>query len=194
MMQSSREVEDGIRIGVTGHRFLAELDKLKAAVDEALDRIATAFVGRLLVVLSPLAEGADRLVAHAILQCKGSALVVPLPLPIEEYLHDFNSEQSQAEFFSLLKQASRVTKLPATATRNEAYEQVGLYVLDNSDVLIAVYDGQPAQGQGGTAEIVHRALARGIPVLHIKAGNRKAGTNEATTLGEEQGKLAVHNL
>ena len=187
-------MKDPLRIGVTGHRFLAEIENLEAGIRQGLDCIEQVFPDRSLVAVSPLAEGADRLVAGAILQREGSALSAPLPLPIEEYLQDFGTEQSRAEFFSLLEQASEVIELPATATRNEAYEQVGLYVLDNSDVLIALYDGQPAQGRGGTADIVERALERDMPVLHVKAGNRKPGTNEPTTLGEQQGKLEMHNL
>ena len=93
-----------------------------------------------------------------------------------------------------MDRATEVLELPATPTRNEAYQQVGLYLLDHCDVLVAVYDGKPAQGQGGTADTVGCALARGMPVFHIKAGNRKPGTNEPTTLGEEQGELEVYNL
>ncbi len=182
-----------VRIGVTGHRFLAEIGKLRAEVDRALDDIERAFGGHKLVVVSPLAEGADRLVAEAVLQ-RGGDLTVPLPLPVEDYLQDFESQESKAEFRQLLERAAEVIELPATPTRNEAYEQVGLYVLDNCDVLIAVYDGQPSQGRGGTAEIVERALQRGMPVLHVKAGNRRPGTREPTSLGEEQGDLTVHNL
>lgn len=131
--------------------------------------------------------------AEAVLERCGD-LIVPLPLPVEDYSQDFGFEESKAEFRQLLERAAEVIELPATPTRNEAYEQVGLYVLDNCDVLMAVYDGQPSQGRGGTAEIVERALQRGMPVLHVKAGNRRPGTNEPTSLGEEQGELVIHNL
>lgn len=182
-----------VRIGVTGHRFLVEVDKLRAAVDRALDEIQRASAGRELQAVSPLAEGADRLVAEAVLQ-RGGDLTVPLPLPVEDYLQDSGSRESKVEFRQLLERAAELIELPAAPTRDEAYEQVGLYVLENCDVLIAVYDGQPSQGRGGTAEMVEHALQRGMPVLHVKAGNRRPGTNEPTSLGEEQGELVVHNL
>jgi hypothetical protein len=183
-------METRVEIGVTGHRFLAEIEKLEAAIEEALDRVEAAFPGRELAVLSPLAEGADRLVANAVLEREGSSLIVPLPLPSDDYRRDFESEESQSEFQAFLDRAAQVIELPPTPTRNEAYEQVGNYVLEQCDVLIALWDGQGAQGQGGTADIVYRALDRGIPVFHIKTGNRKPGTNEPTSLGEEQGELA----
>jgi hypothetical protein len=190
---SGAENAGPVRVGVTGHRFLAEVGKLRAALERALDMIAAAFPGRALVAVSPLAEGADRLVAHAVLD-RGGALQVVLPLPVEDYATDFAGEQSQAEFRRLLGEADEVMVLPPTDTRDEAYEQVGRRVLDASEVLIALYDGRPAQGRGGTAQIVEEALARGMPVLHIKAGNRRPGTTEPTTLGAEQGELVAHNL
>jgi len=55
-----KETKGIVAIGVTGHRFLAEVDKIAAGVDEALRRIEEAFPGKLLAVISPLAEGADR--------------------------------------------------------------------------------------------------------------------------------------
>jgi len=182
-----------VRVGVTGHRFLAEIEKLQAAIERALDAIGHAFPERAPVAVSPLAEGADRLVSEAALH-SGGALEAVMPLPVDDYATDFETEQSKAEFQGLLDQTAEVVVLPATATRNEAYEQAGLYVLDHSDVLIAIYDGRPAQGRGGTAVIVERALEHGMPVLHIKAGNRRPGTTIPTTLGPEQGELVTHKL
>ncbi len=186
-------VGDPLRVGVTGHRFPAEVERLQAALERALDRVELAFPGRRLVAVSPLAEGADRLVAQEVLG-RGGTLEAVMPLPVADYTTDFETEQSKAEFARLLDQAAEVVVLPATATRNEAYEQAGLYILDSSDVLIAIYDGKPAQGRGGTAEIVERALQRNSPVLHVKAGNRRPGTTIPTSLGAEQGELVAHNL
>jgi len=180
-------------VGVTGHRFLAEAEKLRAAVRGALDRVAAAFPDAKLTIVSPLAEGADRLVAEAGL-ARGAELIVPLPLPRDDYITDFATDESKTEFLGLLSRADEVIELPQTAERNDAYAQVGAWLLDHSDVLIALWDGQPAQGRGGTAEVVEEALARKTPVLHVKAGNRRPGTNEPTSLGDEQGELVVHNL
>jgi len=59
--------------------------------------------------------------------------------------------------------------LPPTSTRTEAYEQVGRYVVDHSDVVIAVWDGQQAQGRGGTADVVAYTRARRVPLWWIAA-------------------------
>jgi hypothetical protein len=67
-------------IGVTEHRFLAETDKVVAGIDAALDRIEAAFAPSF-VVISSLAEGADRLVVQrALARWMDVRLIVPLPL------------------------------------------------------------------------------------------------------------------
>jgi uncharacterized lipoprotein YddW (UPF0748 family) len=87
-----------------------------------------------------------------------------------------------------------VTGLPACATREEAYAAANERLLDEVDVLVAVWDGKDAQGQGGTAQVVARARARNLPLAWIHAGNRKPDTMEATSLGAEQGKVTFENL
>jgi hypothetical protein len=183
-----------VAIGVMGHRFLAELDRLAAGVDEALRRIEQTFPDQALTVISPLAEGADRLVVQRVLARPGARLVVPLPLPQSDYMTDFELAESKEEFLSLLGQADEVIVPPPAPTRDRAYTAVGRYVVDHCDVLIALWDGQTAQGMGGTAEIVAEARRRGLPLAWVRAGNRIPGTDEPTTLGEEQGKVTFERF
>lgn len=159
-----------------------------------LARATAALPGRPLVVLSPLAEGADRLVAEVVLENPGASLVAMLPLPQDDYEQDFASAESLQDFRRLLGRAAQTISLPPVAERNEAYANAGEYILNHCEVLVAIWDGQPAQGRGGTAEVVREALARGLPVLHVLAGNRMPGTHEPTSLGVLQGKLLTHNL
>lgn len=160
-----------IVIGVTGHRRLNPTPLLADQVRSAVERIAAMAApleGVLLIsVLSPLAEGADRLVAREVLARPGSVLEVVLPLAKEDYMQDFESSESREEFEHLLSRASRVQVLPATATREEAYEQVGRYVVEHCDVLVALWDGKPSAGRGGTAEIVQYARETGCPLVWI---------------------------
>ncbi|MBC7248047.1 MAG: hypothetical protein H5T73_09745 [Actinobacteria bacterium] len=185
-----------LKIGVTGHRILVEEERIIAGIERALDLLRDAYGERALVVLSSLAEGADRLVAEAVLRRPASRLVAVIPFPLEDYVRDFGEEgsTSRAEFTELLKKASEIIELPANPDRDEGYAQGGDYVVDRCDVLIAVWDGREAQGRGGTGEMVARARSQGKPVLIVRAGNRKPGTREPTTLGEEQGRLIVEGL
>lgn len=82
-------------------------------------------------------------------------------------MQDFETSESRAEFEQLLSLARRIYQLPPRDSRTEAYQQVGHYVVDNCDVLIALWNGKPAAGQGGTAEIVEYAESNECPLLWI---------------------------
>jgi hypothetical protein len=185
-----------VRIGVTGHRILMETGKVAEGIEEALAMIQYAYGEQPLAVLSSLAEGADRLVVEAALKKPDSSLVAIIPFNMEDYITDFGEigSPSRTEFDLLLNKASEVVGLPGAAARDEGYAQGGDYAVDNCDVLIAVWDGQEAQGRGGTGEMVARARSQGKPVLIVRAGNRRPGTQEPTTLGEEQGRLIAEGL
>lgn len=183
-----------VAVGVTGHRFLADPTKLNAGVETALRRIERSFPREPLAVISPLAEGADRLVAQHFLERPGTHLIVPLPLPQSDYMTDFASNSSREEFLHLLAQADEVITLPPESSRDQAYTAVGWYVLEHSNVLIALWDGKTAQGVGGTGEIVAQARARSLPLAWIHAGNRLPGTNIPTSLGPDQGKVTFEHF
>jgi hypothetical protein len=181
-------------IGVTGHRILMELQKIQVGVDDALCRIAHTFPGQPWTVLSALAEGADRLVVQRVLARCQARLVVVLPLAKGEYLADFPSAASRQEFLALLDRADEVIALPPAPTRNAAYEAAGHYMLEHCEVLLAIWDGQQAQGQGGTGGIVAQARQRRLPLAWVHAGNRKPGTQKPTSLGAEQGLVMFEHL
>ena len=194
VIETEKSMETGeVLIGVTGHRCLAEQEKLTAGIDAALRTIGGAYPGRTLTLLSPLAEGADRLVADAVLRLPGGRLVALLPLPRADYMEDFASFESKAEFLRLLARAAQAIEFPS-ATRREAYAAVGREIVERSDALVAVWDGQGAQGLGGTAEVVAYARSLGKPLVIVRAGNRKPGTDEPTSLGAAQGQLIVERL
>jgi len=183
-----------LRIGVTGHRVLAETERVEAGIEAAIARIEASRPGRPLVVVSALAEGADRLVAVAVLKRPGSRLRVVLPLLKSDYVDDFAVPESKEQFLRLLSRADEVTELPAQASRDEAHAAANDHLLEGVDVLVAVWDGHDAQGQGGTAEVIARARARGLPLAWVHAGNRRPGTMEPTSLGTDQGHVTYENL
>lgn len=162
-----------LRIGVTGHRDLCADDAaLTDAVAEALARIdsrrraGTSATPVGLAVVSALAEGADRIVAR-LAMLRGASLEVVLPMPPSDYLTDFKLVSSRDEFGALLAQATMVRELAWTGDRDEAYERAGRVIVDRSDVVVALWDGQAARGRGGTAEIVSYAQQQGVPVLRV---------------------------
>src|SRR5260370_38471905 len=98
-------------------------------------------------LLSPLAEGAARLVAEvALLPEIGVRLIAPLPMRKAMYEVDFGDPNSRAEFNRLLEQADRWFEIPLVAAatavshpgpeRDQQYEAVGEYIARYSQMLI----------------------------------------------------------
>ena len=185
-----------LTIGVAGHRphrppqpgeapdppFDAE--KVRAAIDGVLDRLKRAveevaredggqFEGAPVVALvTSLAEGADRIAAEAARDAELPFDVV-LPFAREDYLATFESEESRAEFDALAEKARATLILPRVADENpdeaagRSYAQAAATVLAQSDLLLAVWDGAPARGKGGTAETVDEAARQATPIVVI---------------------------
>jgi hypothetical protein len=191
-----------LRIGVTGHIGLdpTKSAALHAGIQQAVDRIEAQFPGYVLTVCSSLALGADRLVVREVLARQGTRLFVVLPVPSDEYVNDFGptdehhvdyagAEVRQEFRYLIANRAIETITMPASATRDEAYEKAGRYISDHCDVVVAVWDGAPAQGRGGTAEIVAHAAASGKPLVHVWAGNYKARPENRTDVGDAHGKV-----
>jgi hypothetical protein len=156
----------GLVVGVTGHRDIAEDDlNVRAAVREVLVRLGAP--ERTVTVLSCLAEGADRLVARVAVEELGAHLVAPLPLEPEEYENDFATDESRQEFRRLLRLADRCFVVRggewATEARSRGYACAGAWVVANCGVLLALWDGEPARGAGGTGELVEWVLSGTLP-------------------------------
>lgn len=170
-------------VAVTGHRTAglreANPDLLKTRLDEVLEGIVSAVPHTLEarpLLLSGLAEGADRLVALRAL-AHNFALGAVLPFPAHRYEADFEDEASIQAFRDLLRRAAQVdvvalSQNDRTAARREsAYVALGFQLASRADVLIALWDGEPARGGGGTAEVVAAATERHVPVVWIDAAD-----------------------
>ena len=155
------------RVGVSGHRRLDPDARVVDAVDRALDDVAAAAGGRPVAVVSSLAEGADRLVAERGL-ARRWPLEVVLPLEPGDYERDFAGDGSVAAFRALLAEADAVERVAPQPSRDDAYWAAGLAVLARCDALVAVWDGRPARGRGGTGDVVARARAEGLPLAWVR--------------------------
>ncbi len=176
---TARAVPVVLTVGVTGHRGLEEETLLGERVRDALLDAKERFGAERLTVVSALAEGADRLVAREALEQAGASLEAILPLDSSDYCEDFETDASQHEFRALVARAARVTVVPRSETRPEAYERAGRAIVDSCDVLIALWDGKPSKGRGGTAEIVEYATQHCVPQIRISTD----GTARVKELG-----------
>ncbi|MEW4528078.1 hypothetical protein [Maioricimonas sp. JC845] len=175
-----------LRIGVTGHRNLSDAAGVAEAVARLLEQIEHTLRAQSRtpldrVVVSPLAKGADRIVAEEVLKREGTSLEVLSPFPLDEYRRDFAEPDDLAEFERLLSRADLVRCVttsppPQNASddeqsdwRNRGYLRVGRAVVDACEILIAVWDGKQARGMGGTADVIEYALRQRRTVIWVNA-------------------------
>ena len=177
------------RVGVTGHRDLnaetcqalrprvrARLEQIKHLTEQAATKPRTVYYKHSPAVLravSPLAEGADRIFAEEALEL-GYELECPLPFHCQEYRNDFTDEISTRQFDELLAKAIAVFELDGTRKdAPAAYALVGQLVVDQCDMLLAIWDGNDVKGTGGTAQVVQQATRRRIPVVWLHPDARE---------------------
>jgi hypothetical protein len=161
---AGRAAHDGVtRIGVTGHRAIPVevFGHVRAALTDALrtQRRRTGPVE----ALSSLAAGADQLFAEIALDCGARLTVVT---PADDYETTFTAVEL-ARFRALSGRAHTHVAMDFPTVSGEAYYAAGVYIADHCDLILAVWDGYPARGHGGTAEVVHYARALGKPVSVI---------------------------
>jgi hypothetical protein len=154
-----------MRVGITGHQ---QLDDLKAwpwvaeVLHAELAKVAPPLVG-----VTSLAVGADQLFARLVLECDGTIHAV---LPFADIERSFSPDHVPA-YRELAKQAT-VEVLETPGTDEDAYLAAGQRVVDLSDIVLAVWNGKPAKGKGGTADVVAYAISRGVPLIHIDPESR----------------------
>lgn len=162
-----------MRIGITGHQRLKERagwQWVSSQLDGLLNEL-----GRPLIGVTSLAVGADQLFANAILRHGGSLEAI---IPFAGYENTFSERKDREEYERLLTSASKVEILEKHGSDEEAYLAAGKRMIELSDILIAVWDGKPAAGLGGTGDAVNYALQRRKKTVHLNPI-----THQVTELG-----------
>jgi hypothetical protein len=150
-----------MRIAITGHRGLPAATERR--VDQAIREQLAAYADSDLVGISNLADGADQLFAQAVLDAGGRLEVI---VPAARY-RDGLPESAHAAYDSLLSKAAKVDRLSRVESTEDAHMEASSAMLATADRLFAVWDGKPARGYGGTADVVAEARQRGVPVTVI---------------------------
>ncbi len=154
---------DVLHIGFTGHRTLRNADLIAHAISEQLERLLLEHPQ--LVAISSFAEGADRLFVKVALKF-GIPWIAISPLPLEEFFKDFD-ETSAIEAANVLTHAAEVQVIGENSDRPEAYLDAGLAIVDQSDLLLAAWDGCHSDRIGGTFNVIEYALLCGRTVLNV---------------------------
>jgi hypothetical protein len=148
-------------VGVTGHQHLGEASTVSWVRRSMAAQIASCKTTR---GLTSLAAGADQLFAETLL-----ALRIPFDVivPCLRYEDAFATEDARVSYRSLLSVAHRVLQLSYQGPSNEAFFAAGNHVAAHCDMLLAIWDGLPARGFGGTADVVAAAIASRRAWVHI---------------------------
>jgi uncharacterized phage-like protein YoqJ len=177
-----------IYIGITGNRDITneQFISIKNSIENFLKNFLLDKDFHEIVVLTPLADGVDRIIANVVLNSFSDIkILVPLPFDEEIYKNSFgkglkinniSQEESIREYEDLLEKIKKHNKSDdiyiklefdkenylnqnteeQRKTRNEQYALLGEYLIEKSDILIAVYDKNREIKKGGTIEIVNK--------------------------------------
>lgn len=147
-----------MRMGITGHRGLPV--EVEQRVRAALVEVVTTFDPVSLVGASCIADGPDTWFAQSVLDHGGRIEVI---VPAERY-RDSLPAWHRATYDELLGRASDVHHTGLTDSDSQAHMAGSEILVGLVDELCAVWDGQPARGYGGTADVVAYARRTGVPV------------------------------
>jgi hypothetical protein len=148
------------RLGVSGHQVLpaAALCPVVAELREAVTEAGAGLIG-----VTSLAAGSDQLFASEVLAAGGHLHAV---LPCRDYEETLRAGD-RATYQQLLEQTVSIEVLLFEEPSEVAFYAAGRRVVDLCQRLLAVWDGQPARGLGGTADIVTYARQQGRDVRVI---------------------------
>lgn len=153
-------------LGATGHQDLGDAASAAWVRDAVVNEIA----GRQVTSgITCLAAGADQLIASLL---RAAQIPFDVVLPCAGYEEAFTDDAARANYRTLLAGARRVHQLPYAAPTEEAFYAGGRYIVENCDLLVAIWNGLSARGLGGTADVVALAIAAGRPWVHINPRTR----------------------
>jgi hypothetical protein len=171
-------------VGVTGHRADVlpkdSVPVLRDRIRDVLERIAESGKALLeaehgffsgleprLRFVSPIADGADQIAAEVALDL-GWELQAILPFERARYRASLANHGARERFDQLIERAACLLELPGDPDYGlDAYVMTGRATVAHSDMLIAIWDGLPPRGRGGTGEVVQLALTRGTAIIHV---------------------------
>jgi hypothetical protein len=162
--RTSVQLPTTLAIGFTGHRQLPDEAKCRRAIRrillEWIEKVPGVVYG-----VSSAAAGGDLLFAETCIELN-LPIRIFLPVPKEQFREDFDdSSWNRAE--AVFGKALSVEATGAGENLKERYYECGIETVQQSQLLLALWDGEPSHGMGGTADMVHFAREQGRPVIWI---------------------------
>jgi hypothetical protein len=171
-----QKIKQKFKVSISGHRDLKQtkIKEYYQAIKSTLLEIMEQNKDKEILVVSPLAEGADRLIVKVALDL-GLKYEVLLPMRASIYAKDFETDESYQEFNSLLLNSkgykiTPIYKCEETGientpeniqdygkNRNLQYQKMGKDLVDATDAMIFLWDSIVNNKIGGTSDILQYA-------------------------------------
>jgi 8-oxo-dGTP pyrophosphatase MutT (NUDIX family) len=157
------------RIGFSGHQDLGN-EATRAFVAQSLRELLLTYreqaqaCNQELLLYTALAPGADQLCITVALEL---AIPVEAVIPCAEYESIFTSADAVSVYHHLLSRCRKIHTLPAQHCSDEAFLEAGHWIVEHADLVFLVWNGYPAGGKGGTADVASYARSMRRPFLHI---------------------------
>lgn len=158
-------------LGWTGHRVIPNERAVTEAVREVISELTSRSPDGTVVGVSgwmglgSAAIGADLIVARACLQC---GIPVRIVLPCSQDRMLALTPEGHKSDFARICAASEVAPTVVRSKDNDVdHLAVAREIAMSANVLIAVWDGSPARGPGGTANVVELSRERGTRIIKI---------------------------
>jgi len=150
-----------LRVGLIGHREAfdaATVTEIRAQAQSYFARWSTEYAT--IEAYTLLATGADTILTEVALAYGAHLIAV---VPFADYETDFTGDERE-RYQALLQRAHAVQGMPAVERSNDAYFNASKWIIDQVDVILAVWDGERARDLGGTGDVVAYAHDRGLRV------------------------------
>ena len=161
-----------VTVGISGHRKrsqLGDLSRVRTLLRERFrdlrDQLIEANGPVEFLLLSPLADGADRIFVDALREEEPDAhLLVPMPFDRDAYERSFGSEDSAEDFRRRVADPRTRECFTIPGGREGEYLRLGRWVVDHADLMFFLHDGSDydaAPMDGGTSSVIHYAWSDG---------------------------------
>jgi hypothetical protein len=197
-------------VGVIGHRNLRleEIPRLQQEFDSHIETVLGNLKATNIIVLTGIAEGADR-IPQASQYREHFSICAVLPMAKVEYAKDFPTKKQRAAFEEMLDQCEYIVVSPnspigriSATSRDKAYQECARWISDSSNLLIGFWDGLEPRGIAGTSETVNyrtselyakpSAREKESEFLHIHASNGERDFKENCTCAGHKVASAKH--
>jgi len=183
-------------VGLIGHRKLPaqELEGIVAEFDEFVAGLLGSLQHTPIILLTSLAEGADRIALSSRFRDSLTICAV-LPFQLEDYRNDFQDTESLQDFEESLKSVDQYvepfSRDAMSAQRNLDYRECANWISERSNILVAVWNGKYNDEPGGTSDTINYRTEKkenagsleslNKNIFHILGSNGDQGINEDCT-------------